>query len=331
MSNLQRPSPSAEGHHGEMSSPSKCDAVFAANRSTRITNTEFRVLVCIIDGLCKRSDIAKAASVSVPTVARAIAKLVSLEWVKRTEHKGKASDLAADLTRITKDTRITNDTANDETRITPERAARIADARRILDDTATRIASDPSSVDKSLAHIKNAGARGKDNLLTLELEDNHHHHQGEVEILPPVKVLNGSAKSMDGTALAAIIFQQVSSRALDPSRYAGLNSGAARVKTWVQSGADFDQDILPAIREGCVSLERKGSAAQTWTYFDNIVRKHMAQRIANELPIDLSQEALNDQRNRPASTYTPQRRRARSVETEILMRDILDGTPERVG
>lgn len=116
---------------------------------------------------------------------------------------------------------------------------------------------------------------------------------------------------------------------LDPNKSIDLAMHGKKVQRWIDAGADELLDVIPTVERLC---ERKGEAISTWNYFEKAVIDAARKRKASELPLELiTAEATHDQRDRPASTYSPQRRRARSVETEILMRDILDGTPERVG
>jgi len=329
MSNDQRPSPSAEGHHGEMSSPSKCDAIFAANRSTRITNTEFRVLACILDGLCKRADIAKAANVSVPTVARAIAKLVSLEWVIRVEAKGKPSQLTADVTRITKDTRIVGDTALAKTKITRDTTTRVTDARRITDEPTSRIVGDTGSVDNYVQRIEHVPARVEDNLfLSKKLEI--YPERVELAVTVPAKVLNGSAKGLPAQQLAEVLADHANNPFLDPSKYDGLRTTCGRIHRWITAGADFDADILPTV----VRIMAKASKpVRSWGYFEDAVREATATRLASEAPMEIitPSEAMNDQRNRYPSDEGTYTRRKRSRHIDALFADESDGPPKHLG
>lgn len=178
----------AQGHDGGMN---PCTALDYAD-DTRITATEYRVLSNIAKGYRKRADLARASTCSVPTVARAIAKLVSLEIITRTEKKGRPSLLVIN-TRITDDTCIADDAAG---HIVGDPSARIADDPHITGDAASRIMGDSriagdtaKPVDnKNPAHIRNAGARAEpltNITLPLELNPEPEEASGKGVVLPP--------------------------------------------------------------------------------------------------------------------------------------------------
>lgn len=272
-----------------------CALVFKVNADTRLSPTEKVVFTNIAGGYQTRAEIARVSGCAESSVPRAVRKLEGYGYLKREFVEGKANKYVlqgiAD-TGIPQDTGITRPTQSADTGITP--------------DTGVHHATDtPLRAVIHSPHIEHASARGEDNLLRLELEDNHHRHgEDGMTILPPVKVLNGSAKGMPTYKLGDIIAEHVHSRALDPAKTAGLATSHGRIKAWMDAGADFDADILLAVRTGCTTLERKGETAQTWGYFDKIVTQIVARRRASERPLEITNEEIDGQRNHAARVPT---------------------------
>lgn len=272
-----------------------CEIVFKVNADTRLSPIEKVVFTNIAGGYRTRSEIARVSCCAESSVPRAVRKLEGYGYLKREFVDGKANRyvvIGAQDTGITPDTGIVKTTPSVDT---PS-----------LGDTGVSHSTDtPLAVDNHAAPIRNASARGEDNLLRLELEDNHHRHgEDGMTILPPVKVLNGSAKGMPTYKLGDIIAEHVHSRALDPAKTPGLATSHGRIRAWMDAGADFDADILLAVRNGCTTLERKGETAQTWGYFDKIVTQIVARRRASERPLEITNEEIDGQRNHAARAPT---------------------------
>lgn len=91
----------------------------------------------------------------------------------------------------------------------------------------------------------------------------------------PLK-LNGSAKAMPAHQLLANLIRIVDSPALSNSL--GLHRTCEYIPKWIADGADFDADIVPAVRDSCVRLN--GEPVSTLKYFDRAVRRAARSRLA---------------------------------------------------
>lgn len=194
---------------------------------------------------------------------------------------------------------------------------------------------DAEFVDNLAAPIENASARGNTKPLTTELElnpetDELDFSNNRASASPP-KVLNGTARKLPARDLALVVFEQVNSPWLDPNRSHGLATSAGTLAALVAAGADFDLDILPTIKRLMAS---KREHVRSFGYFETAIRDHAARRKAAEATRDpiTALEALghDQQRTRNHSYASAGRGRARSVETEILMRDIAGDPSEPV-
>ena len=134
-----------------------CVILYNLASDTRLTNTQYRIAVLIDAGVTLRAELAKAANVSAPTVARAIAALVKLGVVSRYLKPGKPSQLF--LTG-----RIMGDTTDCESHITGDVETHITQVSGITSDTATHITADATAVDNSPRVSISTGARAEDNL-----------------------------------------------------------------------------------------------------------------------------------------------------------------------
>lgn len=185
----------------------------------------------------------------------------------------------------------------------------------------------PVACGEILPPIKHAPARGNTNL---KLRDTSQLYPERPELAAtaarePIK-LNGKARGMAAHALAAVIFEEVGSPFLDPHRSQSLNTSAGVIHSLMDAGADFDLDILPTIKR---IMANKREHIRSLGYFEDAIRQHTAARMAAEAaraPITPAEAPNHDQR--PSHSYASAgKRRPRSVETEILMRDILDRPP----
>lgn len=310
-----------------------CVPLYQLAQDTRLSNTQYRIAILIDAGITLRADLAKAANVSAPTVARAIAALVKIGVVSRFLEPGKPSRLFL-TSRITDDTtdevaRIADDAPSTETRITHDKATRINQRARITHDTTTRITSDATPVDNYAPGIKHAPTRVEDNLLTsknLEL----YSERVELAVTVPAKVLNGSARGLPAQRLAEVLADHANNPFLDPSKYDGLRTTCGRIHRWMTAGADFDADILPTV----VRIMAKASKpVRSWGYFEDAVREATATRLASEAPMEIitPSEAMNDQRNRYPSDEGTYTRRKRSRHIDALFADESDGPPKHLG
>lgn len=264
-----------------------CVPLYKIAQDTRLSNTQSRIAILIDAGITLRADLAKAANVSAPTVARAIAALVKIGVVSRVLDPGKPSRLFL-TSRITDDTtdevaHIADDTPNAKTRISHDKATRITQRTSITHDATTRITDDTSSVDNYAPSIENADARVEDNLLTsnnLEL----YPERVELAVTVPAKVLNGSARGLPAQQLAEVLADHANNPFLDPSKYDGLRTTCGRIHRWITAGADFDADILPTV----VRLAAKANKpVRSWGYFEDAVREATATRLASEAPMEI--------------------------------------------
>ena len=296
-----------------------------ATSDTRITATEFRVL-CVIAGGCRtRAEIAAAAGCSQSTVPRAVRRLEKIKALKREQHAGKANDYVVQVrsdTGATADTGITTGRAKADTRIS--KAVEQADTGAEADTG--------SAVDNSAPLIRNASARVENKSSSIELELYSERVESSSSSARDVVILlNGSAAGMPSVELARILVEQANHRYLDPSKQSELNSSHPRIKAWMRAGADFDDDIMPAV---LALVGRAKKPIRTWEYFTEAVREKTAQRLAAEIDIEIitPAEANHDQqRIGRADTGASYGRAKRNHHTDLLLRDVLDDSPSSVG
>jgi len=311
-----------------------CAAILASIDDTRLTTTERVIFGNIVKGYQTRASIAKATGCAESSVPRAVRKLEALGYLKRVFHDGKANTYEVLAQR---DTGITNDTGIATSRT--KRTRGIAEATGVSPPADTgegRRADTPEDaefVDNDATPISTGARAETPNLNTSsELELNlqtPEQHQPASARAAPVKVLNGTAKTLPTPQLAAIIVKHVNSRMLDPSKYGELNTTTARIKVWMDAGADFDADILPAIRDGCAWLESNGEPARRWKAFDKFVTGATKRRLSAEapmLPITPS-ETRNEHAARTTRTTDGMDVRTGPVSpgTALLMRKIAGG------
>jgi hypothetical protein len=148
----------------------------------------------------------------------------------------------------------------------------------------------------------------------------------------PAKILNGAAKGMLAHELSSKLIQIIDSPSLSPRSHK-LAATCGEIRAWVDEGADFDSDIVPTVAELCQRMG--GKPIVSWRYFSQAVRDCALTRIAlaeRERNVITQEEANAHVQQRPNSSYASAgRRRPRSVETDILMRDILDDPPRSAG
>lgn len=181
----------------------------------------------------------------------------------------------------------------------------------------------PVACGEILPPIEHAPARGNTNL---KLRDTSQLYPERAELVATAAraKLNGSAKGMHAYELMGHLIRIVDSPSLD-ARSAGLAKTCHELKNLIDDGADFDADIVPTVIELCA--RKNGEPIKSMAYFSAAIRANAATRLRLEQqernPITPAEATTNDQR--PSHSYASAgKRRARSVETEILMRDILD-------
>lgn len=132
--------------------------------------------------------------------------------------------------------------------------------------------------------------------------------------------------------LAKHIIEIVDSPYLDLNASAKLPRTSARIRAWIDAGADLEADIIPTIKDACRRMNGHGETIHNWSYFDNPIRKAAAARKAAETPMQpISAEEARYEPSTNNSGYASGRGRKRSAATDILMRDILEGQSRNVG
>lgn len=259
----------------------------------------------IKDGVLQASqaEIARIVGVTDRSVRSALKTLEEQGYIKRTPNPGRGAGRMADTISLGQPEAQQPEKSSAGKKAQPENPAsgkQIRTNRKSIPhqpekssaDQPETVAAEP--VDNQASAYIGTQARAETPLTkttTLEAKP----LEVELDQPPPTKVLNGSAKTLPSVRLAEIIVEQINSRALDPARYAGLHLTHGRIKSWMDAGADFDADILPAVREGCATLERKHEGAQGWNYFDKAVKRYAERRKAAEAKTE-TYEAHHEQR-----------------------------------
>jgi len=91
----------------------------------------------------------------------------------------------------------------------------------------------------------------------------------------------------------------------EPCNSQGLLTEATPVM-WLESGCDFERDVLPTLRAASVS--RKGKRIKTWAYFTNMIAEAKAKRLAGMPTFDVGKPR--------SQTYTPAPRRRELTDDE---------------
>lgn len=292
----QRPHSSATGHDGEMS----CETLLAALddvAAKRITPLDYVILGFMCKGSHSRAEIARDAGCAPTSVPRSMKRLAACGLISWTKGGGRGNGSTFGvvencnrrpedtvLNRRPEENEVPTDTVSavncapevSETAINRRRAASVSALKTLesqkpsespgagagaktlnnLDDTNTKLY--PDRVEFDFDNCADASAR-------------------------PAKVLNGHAIAMSGAELAIVVVDHVNSPFLDPHKSLKLSTSAARFGVWMTAGADFDADILPTIK---FVMANQREAVRTWTYFDEPIRKAIAERKAAEQPME---------------------------------------------
>lgn len=144
-------------------------------------------------------------------------------------------------------------------------------------------------------------------------------------------LLNGTAKGMLAHDLARNLIRIVGSPSLDPRSHR-LFVTCGEIRAWIDEGADFDSDIVPTVADLCA--RKGGRPIQSFKYFGGAVRDAALTRIAiaerklNKITLEEANAHAERTGSKQHSYASAGRRRARSVETEILMRDLAGDPPD---
>lgn len=275
-----------------------------ATGDTRITSTELHVLIVIAGGCSTRAEIAAAVGCAESTVPRCVRKLVKIGALKRTPQDGKANVYEVKPRQI--DTGIASDTGIATSRTT--KTTRITKAPP-SNDTGANDDTAPA-VDNSDAHIRNAGARGLDNLLTEE-------DTASSETPEMVVIVTVAQSDTPPPPAWQRVLDAVRSPFLDENKSQRLILEGAIVQGWIDAGADEHLDVIPTVRR---LIESKREDVP-WTYFSKAVREAAARRKRAEAAQEkITPEEANiydKHRNRDADPGV--RRRQRSALTQRAM------------
>ena len=258
-----------------------CAAVLAAADDTRITATQFRVLVLIAKGYAKRADMGAKIGKKVVTVARAIDALVKLGWVDRETIKGKPSRLSVNETRIIAD--VEARARENDTTVQNDTTAPNDTGTRIMDDTPSRIEADTPAKNDTGSRIK-ADTPEPEKRAPLPPPKPPYDNNSTPQELYPERVASSGEVARD-PSLVDRVCKAVNSPYLDPNKSPGLVTTSAYVQRWCGMGLDLETEIVPIISAKCAALNGHGRAFGTFKYFDGMMLDAVAaKKSAQETP-----------------------------------------------
>lgn len=91
----------------------------------------------------------------------------------------------------------------------------------------------------------------------------------------------GDARARDP---ASLVIEAVNHPMLDPSRSQGLVLSGGEVVRWIREGATLE-DITLVVSSICAQRKPSAGPVQSWAYFAPAVRRHVAERLAPDQPI----------------------------------------------
>lgn len=271
-----------------------------ATSDTRITATEFRVLCVIAGGCDTRAKIAAAAGCGESTVPRAVRRLEKIGALKR--HPGEPGKANSYEVFVRQDTGVAADTG-----ITTRRVAKNTRISKVQEPSDTGAKADTGlPVDNGAPLIRNAGARVEDKSSTRVLELNSERVEPSggalVLVAPPAK------PDKRGTRM-----------------HADWRPGPSAMKEAVKHGIvnGWCEATLENFIDYWLGVPGAKGVKLDWdATFRNALRAEAKAR--RYVPAEYSTDGKSNDQRTSHSYASAGKRRARSVETEILMRDILD-------